>query len=252
MRLENETYLLPSTTIIVTMDFQDSLIDDLLPDVTSSNFRDNDTRMDDTDSEPLLVDELTRHWLNERHCPEILPIQNELLDRILDRIRQQSGIVNTLQSDPVEAEKEHMRLILVQIEIERVKFVVRSYVRTRLYKIEKYARHLLQNEQLQTRLSEAERDYASRHANLTDRHFFSSVLQSLPEAQATLDDTPIFTPSIIPRPDKALPVFAHALKACPDITLKSGKPFEMEEGHISLIPYDVIENLVLAGDIELV
>lgn len=44
-------------------------------------------------------------------------------------------MVDTLRSDPKTSEEEHFKLILVQTEMERVKFVVRSYVRTRLHKV---------------------------------------------------------------------------------------------------------------------
>ena len=33
-----------------------------------------------------------------------------------------------------------------------------------------------------------------RHAKITDQHFYVSVLQSLPEKQSHLDDTPLFVP----------------------------------------------------------
>lgn len=33
--------------------------------------------------------ELIRHWMNERHAPEILPAQETLLGRLLDHIRKQ-------------------------------------------------------------------------------------------------------------------------------------------------------------------
>jgi len=123
--------------------------------------------------------------------------------------------VQTLRGDPSASEDEHLRITLVQLDIERVKFIVRSYVRTRLYKvclstflpfffyssffaqIEKYARHIISSPSIQTRLTAAERDHASRHADLNDRHFSFSVLQSLPEPQRHLDDeVPYYMPSM--------------------------------------------------------
>ena len=126
----------------------------------------------------------------------------------------QSDAVQLLRSDPTTSEEEHIRIILVQTEIERVKFIVRSYVRTRLFKvwsvvvsfpnthfrlssfvqIERYARFIATNAEIQTRLTAAERDHALRHAKLTDQHFHLAVLQSLPEKQSHLDDTPLFVP----------------------------------------------------------
>lgn len=36
-----------------------------------------------------LFQQLVRHWLNERHAPDILPIQAEVLSALLDHIRRQ-------------------------------------------------------------------------------------------------------------------------------------------------------------------
>ncbi|TFK38458.1 hypothetical protein BDQ12DRAFT_605697 [Crucibulum laeve] len=202
------------------------------------------------DETPL--EKLTRHWMNERHAPDILPAQEDLLGTLLDHLRRQSEVVQLLRGDPSTSEEEHIRIVLVQTEIERVKFIVRSYVRTRLFKIEKYARFITTNAEIQTRLTAAERDHASRHAKITDRHFHFSVLQSLPETQSHLDDTAIFMPPMITEPDNSIPVFVHALQNCPKITLPDGTSLEMEKGHISLTSYNVVQHLVARGEVELV
>ena len=36
-----------------------------------------------------LFQQLVRHWLNERHAPDILPVQAEVLGALLDHIRRQ-------------------------------------------------------------------------------------------------------------------------------------------------------------------
>jgi hypothetical protein len=47
----------------------------------------------------------------------------------------QSDTIQLLRADPESSEDEHMRIVLAQTEVERVKFVVRSYLRTRLFKV---------------------------------------------------------------------------------------------------------------------
>jgi GINS complex subunit 4 len=42
------------------------------------------------DETPL--EQLTRHWMNERHAPDILPAQDVLLSSLLDHIRLQVRI----------------------------------------------------------------------------------------------------------------------------------------------------------------
>jgi GINS complex subunit 4 len=111
---------------------------------------------EEEESQGTPLEQLTRHWMNERHAPDILIAQEDLLTNLLDHLRRQvrlnvllmfsnsfnnivchgqSEAVQLLRGDPSTSEEEHMRIMLVQTEIERVKFIVRSYVRTRLFKV---------------------------------------------------------------------------------------------------------------------
>ncbi|KAK0447411.1 uncharacterized protein EV420DRAFT_1276095 [Desarmillaria tabescens] len=198
------------------------------------------------------LSELIRHWMNERHAPTILAAQEQLLGLLLDHIRRQTDTVQALRGDPSTSEEEHIRIMLVQTEVERVKFIVRSYIRTRLYKIERYARFITTDAEIQTRLTTAEKAYASSQAQHTDRHLHYSVLQSLPPAQAHLDDQPIFVPSMVTQPNKSRAVFAYALKECPPVRLPDGTTLSLEKDQLTLVPFYVVEHLVERGDAELV
>lgn len=109
------------------------------------------------DEEETPLQQLIRHWMNERHAPDILPVAEDVLAGLLDHIRRQVGemlypilrfkrgfmdvvmlqseTVQLLLSDPSSSSEEHFRIMLAQTEVERVKFVVRSYLRTRLFKV---------------------------------------------------------------------------------------------------------------------
>ncbi|KAF9782416.1 GINS complex, Sld5 component [Thelephora terrestris] len=204
------------------------------------------------DAQELPLQKLIRHWMNERHAPDILPIQAELLAGILDHIHKQSSTVSLLRTDPDASEDEHFRIMLAQTEIERVKFVVRSYVRTRLSKIEDYARWILADPLLQGRLSETELKHAKSYANLLATHFEESVLKALPGAQQSLDDPVPFMPPMITAPDKMRPVFVLARRDCPSVYLPDGTKMEMRKGQISLTQYRVIESLLFQDLVELV
>ncbi|THV03908.1 GINS complex, Sld5 component [Dendrothele bispora CBS 962.96] len=204
------------------------------------------------EDEETPLQKLMRHWMNERHAPDILPAQEELLASLLDHIRRQSEAVQLLRGEPSTSEEDHIRIMLVQTEVERVKFIVRSYVRTRLFKIEKFARFIMTNPEIQARITTAERAHASRHANLTDKHFHFSVLQSLPETQSHLDDTPIFMPPMVTQPDESVPVFVHALRECGPINFPDGSSLNMTPGYISLMPFASAKALLNRGDVELV
>lgn len=50
---------------------------------------DNNLAFLQQDSDETPLEQLTRHWMNERHAPDILPSQDLLLANILDHIRRQ-------------------------------------------------------------------------------------------------------------------------------------------------------------------
>ncbi|TFY63267.1 hypothetical protein EVG20_g6386 [Dentipellis fragilis] len=204
------------------------------------------------DEEETQLQQLIRHWMNERHAPDILPMQEDVLGRLLDHIRRQSQTVQLLRGDPNSSEDEHFRIVLAQTEIERVKFIVRSYLRTRLFKIEKYARYIASNQEMQERLSQTELDHARAFAKLTESHYNISVLQSLPPHQQLLEDAAAFTPPMISEPDKSRAVFVHAREECPPVRLPGGAILQMKKDQIVLTPYSVVEQLLAMGSIELV
>ncbi|GJE93610.1 GINS complex Sld5 component [Phanerochaete sordida] len=197
-------------------------------------------------------EQLLRHWMNERHAPDVLHAQEGLLARLLDHIKKQTDDVALLRADPDSSEDEHFRIMLVQTEAERARFALRAYIRTRLHKIEKYARYIVETPEMRERLTQAELEHAQRYAALTESHFTRAVLDALPEEQRGLDDNVPFMPPMISRPDKTRAVFAHALVQCPPVHLPDGSSMEMERGQISLTPYHVIEQLLARGEVELV
>jgi GINS complex subunit 4 len=84
-----------------------------------------------------------------------------------------------LQGNVNTTEEEHFAVMLVQTEVERIKFVLRSYLRCRLQKvckfvwmhwkasdhsqIEKYTPFILATPDVQRNLSELEQNYVQRH-----------------------------------------------------------------------------------------
>ena len=59
-------------------------IDDILAEVDEST----------VPQETRDLQELTRTWVNERSAPELLPWPAELMDRVLERIRQQVSVLS--------------------------------------------------------------------------------------------------------------------------------------------------------------
>lgn len=147
---------------------------------------------------------LTRHWTSERCVPSILPYPTSLIERVMDRIRQQitriedltSGTYDGTSNQGVQPSQQNLNLVLsiLQTDLSRTQFLVRSYLRCRLAKITKYATYYLkyhvQNPQdsKTAHLSQQERVFLQHHQNLLTNLYNSSFLLSLPQKLRGLDD----------------------------------------------------------------
>jgi len=175
-----------------------------------------------------------------------------------------------LQTDPRTSEEEYFRIVLIQTEAERVKFLVRSYLRARLYKIEKYHAHILASPEQRTRLSVTELAHAEGYKALLESHFHASALNGLPENLRSLNEEDehglsmggfhlsfvhcegIVKKKVVSRPNVKQGVFVRARRHCAPVSLPDGGTLEMERGGIHLVQYATIEGLLRLGDVELV
>ncbi|KAG0003885.1 GINS complex subunit [Entomortierella chlamydospora] len=78
------------------------------------------------------VRHLTQAWINERAAPDILQYEQSAVDGLLSKIEEQTATIDELDSS---SDTLVIISILYQTELERVKFVLRSYLRTRISKV---------------------------------------------------------------------------------------------------------------------
>ncbi|WFD30327.1 GINS complex subunit [Malassezia sp. CBS 17886] len=162
-----------------------------------------DTSLAPEDAPPIT--RLAHMWLNERGAPEIQSWDTRVFESVMAQITEQQSILDSLSSDPSTSEEEHFRLNLVQLDIERSKWLVRSYLRARLAKIEKLAAYIVQSSREQQRLSATELGYVRRYEQMGADHYKTSVLQYLPEAMQSLSDPPVGTTPGAPGAMMAMP-----------------------------------------------
>ncbi|MCJ1254182.1 GINS complex subunit [Lignoscripta atroalba] len=197
------------------------------------------------------LQELTRAWVTERSAPEVLPWPEQLMERMMDRIRQQIELVETQTGnmDP----KTNFRLIIVQTELERFKFLVRSYLRARIAKIDKHALYYLTNPAQKARLSASELKYATTHQSLLHAHYHSSFLSQFPTTLQRLDDTAGGI-NMIEQPDVDKAVFVRTLRDGREPVVVEGTDiaFEMRRGDVFVVRWSAVRDRVEEGDAELI
>ncbi|KAK0381578.1 hypothetical protein CLIM01_01054 [Colletotrichum limetticola] len=204
---------------------------------------------------------LTRAWVAERTAPELLEWPTGgLFERVNDRIKHQIEKVEDMTGDMDP--KTNFALIVIQTELERFKFLVRSFLRARIAKvpnlrcsptIDKHALHYLSSPALRARLSETELAYATRHQALLHNHYLSSFLSSFPPNLQNLNDT-AGNISMIDGPDLDTAVFIRMLRD----TEVEGKGTDAdgsvlaETGDILILRWSSAKPVVDDGNAELV
>ncbi|ORY35645.1 hypothetical protein BCR39DRAFT_511283 [Naematelia encephala] len=211
--------------------------------------------IDDEEDDEDELDDVSRMgkvWVRERGTVDVMRWEGDLIDTLFDKLEQQAKMVNTLHSDPQTSEEEHFKLVLVQTEMERVKFLVRSYVRTRLSKIEKYSHYIVLHPEIHQLLSGAELLHAKRYTELLHTHFQHSVLDSLPEWLRKMDDTYGDGLSMVTSPNKNVPVLIYCQKDCGEILLEGGESAALAKGTTHLVKYSLVERWVQLGWAEVI
>ncbi|ENH61065.1 DNA replication complex GINS protein SLD5 [Fusarium oxysporum f. sp. raphani 54005] len=219
-------------------------IDDILRQVDPTSHR--------IPSETRDLQALTRLWVAERSAPELLEWPTDgLFERVNARIKSQIEKVEDMTGDMDP--KTNFALIVIQTELERYKFLVRSFLRARMAKIDKHTLHYLSTQELRDRMSPTEAAYATRHQALLHNHYLSSFLASFPQQLQNLNDT-AGNISMIDSPDLDTAVFVRMLRdkdvygkgTDDDITLPA------KNGDVLILRWSSAKHMVDVGDAELV
>jgi len=118
------------------------------------------------------------------------------------------------------------------MEIDRVRFMMTSYLRTRLLKIQKYALHITGSAEFYNRLSNAEFEFAKKYVDVTQRHY-TSVLDQLPEKLQA------FETDMIKEPDLNTYVFCLVNTDLGEVEVNAGSGSTQDEQVVDLQQNDI-------------
>ncbi|KAF2722281.1 GINS complex, Sld5 component [Polychaeton citri CBS 116435] len=207
-----------------------------------------------TSQRALDLQALTRGWINERASPDLLPYPSSLLDRVMERLKKQIEAIEEMTGtmDP----KSNFTLVITQTELERFKFLVRSLLRARIVKIDKFPLHYrsLVSERPDL-LSTVEQQYLTSHQALLSNHFNASFLQHFPQSLRRLDDTAGGN-GMVDKPDEDTAVFCRVLRDVVQPIEVHGEvganEVELKRGDVWVLRWSSIRDLVKTGDVEMV
>ncbi|KAG7991154.1 hypothetical protein I3843_02G060800 [Carya illinoinensis] len=209
----------------------------------------------DGDYEALIsttdVELLKRAWRNEKAAPEILHFESALIQRIRGQIQLMEETVEEFSGSGIDP----LSVSLYQMDLDRTQYLLRSYLRIRLQKIEKYIFHISNNSEVQSRLSGQEKGFARRCTEDMERHLEESVLSKLPDNYRDILKQSIISEEndMVPEPHLDTFVVCKSRRFLGPFQLNgSDELLEMKPDDLCIIHYKSIRERVEEGEIDLV
>ena len=100
------------------------------------------------------------NWMQEKKTPELLPFQFELVENIIDGIKEQQQLISLNEN---LNEDEAFASSLMETEIQRLKYDLLQYFTVRRMKIEQYWQRW-ENPENCSQLAQFEKEYAADYA----------------------------------------------------------------------------------------
>eukprot|EP01132_Coremiostelium_polycephalum_P005719 gene5719-7114_t len=196
----------------------------------------NSFEQDTTD----LLDKIKHVWINEKFSPDILNYEEDLVKQILKQIETKEELCSEINDT-----QNRFTAQLYEMEVERLKYLIRSYLRTRIKKIDKFYAYISQNSTIKSKLSNHELEYCEKFTNLIENHFQITFLESLPKGFTKNDHKN----AIVPDLDSF--IFCTPKGDLGDIEINDEETVEFKKGHIYLIRYKSIMFLLESGKMDL-
>lgn len=196
-------------------------------------------------SEEIDVTALERLALTEQLSPELQP-WTPTMERHIENFKE---LVRHQEAEVANSEEQYLDPKLaagiIQMDLDRTKYVLASCLRRRLMKIQAHSRYLCGKQEL---MSEAEKVFLSDYMKMQEIHMKHSFLVSVEKGLAGLgtmeDDT-------VTEPDMGRYVCVRVLRPIVPIDIE-GQTAQLGVGEIWFLPYSRIRGFVRDGSVELI
>lgn len=145
---------------------------------------------------------------------------------------------------------ERFYLNMMRLEMERIKYLLKSYLRSRIVKIEKHLFFIVEKDQANL-LSQAEMDYAWTLYESKKDHFNQEFFSKISKKLNMLDSTDM-PDAMITKPNPKEFVFVRFLISMTKYTILEHIDIEVKEDKIYFLPFDQVKYLLQRGEAELI
>ena len=224
-----------------------------------NQFLDNEN--DDIENSNSLMNSLITIWKNEKFTNDILLYQNNLISNAINLVEQTE---KELKENTIEKENAD----IIELDIERMKFIIKDYLRIRIMKIEKYLFYILKND-LSSLLSENEVEFVIKLINMKSVYFneglknihqsannfrvFTDRFKLMKDKISALNDAMIVSPSenefVIIQSITEENIIIN-MKEVFDIYLYDF--IQIEKNDIYILPYNAVKKLIKENKVKLI
>jgi len=218
---------------------------------------DDDDFDDDEEDVTLSLKEqviyLTTAWRNEKLSPEILQYEDDMVEAVKEAIDEREAAIEDAEEE-IAANLNGGNKILsasqhwYRKEVERIRYILHSYLRVRIWKIQRFTLYFLSDEESWNRLSAAEQQFAAAFSSLGERHFKDCFLRDLPKKYQAIDDR-----EMLVVPDLRKFVVFQANEDRDNVMIEGGKHHvNLQKGNIFVASYTNFKHLVYDGVVDLI
>jgi len=198
-----------------------------------------------------VLQKLEDAWLNEKHSPEVLEPRMEIVECMLEQ-------VNTMEENLSRLKKGDLRIPVHRMELSRIRFMINSYLRLRLNKIQDAIYHYTKNdkdmmEDNPSRLTPEEAGFARSYKEDLVEHFSSLALRHIPGVW----DPEKVVPGV-PAPNNNAAVFVAVREDCMGVEIPDDcgqgrdDTVDLLKGSQHLLKYNTVANFVDDGSLQLI
>jgi GINS complex subunit 4 len=202
-------------------------------------------------------------WKNEKLCKDLLPYEDEFLSQLINVIEQKEKEIKNKKHN-----FDQETLDFMELDLQRVKYFVKDYLRIRLAKIEKYLYYILKNN-LASLLSETEAKFVVDLINMKAVYFneglkkvvavannfrpFYDKYKNIQEKADSLNDAMIVHP-----PTNAYVIVESITDENIIVNIKEiYQDYEkeyliLEKGDIAVVPYKLMKEFIINKKVKLI
>lgn len=183
----------------------------------------------------------------EKVSPEILMFEENLVNKVITRLEEKQ---EDLSTTPIENFEQQFDVLIYQLDIDRVKYLLSAYLRTRILKIQALAINIVLKDQF-SMLSTKEYSFVEKYFLIKTNHFKKSFLLKIPEDFRKIEhEENSKSPDTGPDLDKH--VFIKALDSIGRFEVNPGEHIEISKDDVYLLRYSLIKPLLLTNKIDLI